>query len=343
MPRFFGAAGTKPAITAPTTSRFSPKSTMRRGYRSMRSHRPPRCVPQGADLIDVGCDPGGPWAGVAETVRALKDAGHRVSIDSLDPREIAPAVRARHELVLSVNSTNREAALDWGCRWFVVPDVPETLAGLDETVEFLATAGVRLPSTPSSSPSASASPAAGRYLTVRSLSRCRNDDGHRQPPELTDADSAASINVLLLEAAARNSASAASSPRGSSTGLAAACECDLGRRLAHYAVKHRSLPKHVEPEARDTRPRCSNSATNNSIACREIKDQNYRLFAEGGKLHIVGRAASHGHRRVRTFRALLSQGVTNVDANHAFYLGYELAKAATACLTLGKHYRQDQA
>ena len=30
------------------------------------------------------------------------------------------------------------------------------------------------------------------------------------------------------------------------------------------------------------------------------------------------------------------------DPAHAFYLGYELAKARTA-LTLGKHYRQDQA
>ena len=31
----------------------------------------------------------------------------------------------------------------------------------------------------------------------------------------------------------------------------------------------------------------------------------------------------------------------NLDAAHAFYLGYELAKARTA-LTLGKDYRQDQ-
>ena len=78
----------------------------------------------GADLIDVGCDPGGPWSGVGETVRALRDAGHRVSIDSLDPREIEPAVRAGAELVLSVNSSNREAAVDWGCEVVVVPDVP---------------------------------------------------------------------------------------------------------------------------------------------------------------------------------------------------------------------------
>jgi hypothetical protein len=31
-----------------------------------------------------------------------------------------------------------------------------------------------------------------------------------------------------------------------------------------------------------------------------------------------------------------------LDASHAFYLGYELAKAVTA-LTLGKSYTQDQA
>ena len=32
---------------------------------------------------------------------------------------------------------------------------------------------------------------------------------------------------------------------------------------------------------------------------------------------------------------------TNVDPSHAFYLGYELAKAAIALL-LGKEYRQDE-
>ncbi len=33
---------------------------------------------------------------------------------------------------------------------------------------------------------------------------------------------------------------------------------------------------------------------------------------------------------------------TSLDAAHAFYLGYEMAKAVTA-LTLGKNYVQDQA
>ena len=53
----------------------------------------------GADVIDLGCDPGACWAQVGECTRALREAGHRVSIDSLNPSEIDPAVRAGAELV----------------------------------------------------------------------------------------------------------------------------------------------------------------------------------------------------------------------------------------------------
>src|SRR4051812_14940009 len=41
-----------------------------------------RFAREGADRIDLGCVPGGPWAGVGDAVRALRDQGHRVSIDS---------------------------------------------------------------------------------------------------------------------------------------------------------------------------------------------------------------------------------------------------------------------
>ncbi|MGC4005286.1 MAG: hypothetical protein QM811_20065 [Pirellulales bacterium] len=39
---------------------------------------------------------------------------------------------------------------------------------------------------------------------------------------------------------------------------------------------------------------------------------------------------------------MLKAGPKNLDASHAFYLGYEMCKAATA-LTLHKHYEQDEA
>src|SRR5262245_20104805 len=91
----------------------------------------------GADLIDVGCDPGITWREVGDYVKALRDEGLRVSIDSFNPEEVAAAVKAGAELVLSVNSGNRAAAVDWGCEVVVVPDDFATLAGLDETIDFL--------------------------------------------------------------------------------------------------------------------------------------------------------------------------------------------------------------
>ncbi|MFM7072749.1 MAG: dihydropteroate synthase, partial [Planctomycetota bacterium] len=42
------------------------------------------------------------------------------------------------------------------------------------------------------------------------------------------------------------------------------------------------------------------------------------------------------------FEQLRATQPKNLDASHAFYLGYELAKATTA-LTLGKQYEQDEA
>ncbi|MEK6235487.1 MAG: DUF6513 domain-containing protein, partial [Planctomycetales bacterium] len=91
----------------------------------------------GADLIDVGCDPGSAWSGVGDAVRALREAGHRVSIDSYHPREIQAAAAAGAELVLSVNSTNREHASEWGIEVVAVPDDPHSLAGLQETLDVL--------------------------------------------------------------------------------------------------------------------------------------------------------------------------------------------------------------
>ena len=78
-----------------------------------------------------------------------------------------------------------------------------------------------------------------------------------------------------------------------------------------------------------------------------IKDPNYRIFAEDGELHVVS-ANLHlsDTDPYRLFDRLVggedqSQPPTNIDPAHAFYLGYELAKAATA-LTLSKQYTQDE-
>ena len=82
--------------------------------------------------------------------------------------EIEQAAKAGAELVLSVNSSNVERAVDWGCAVVAVPDVAETLAGLDDTVERLIRAGVAFRIDPIVEPIGFGfAHSLGRYLEVR--------------------------------------------------------------------------------------------------------------------------------------------------------------------------------
>jgi dihydropteroate synthase-like protein len=310
----------------------------------------------GADVIDVGCDPGEPWSAAGECVRALKEEGHRVSIDSLEPDEIEPAVRAGAELVLSVNSTNREAARDWGCEVVVIPDDFPTLGGLDETVELLAAAGVPLRIDPVIEPIGCGFAASlRRYLNVRS----RYPDaemlmGIGNLTELTDADSVG-INALLLGFCQEVGIRSVLTTQVINWAQTSVRECDLARRLVYYAVSQRIPPKHIEPRLvtlRDPKLVEFGEEQLDQLAAR-IKDTNYRLFAEAGKIHLVGAGLHLAERDpFLLFERLINPGFggaadrhqppMNVDASHAFYLGYEMAKAAIA-LTLGKQYCQDEA
>jgi dihydropteroate synthase-like protein len=300
----------------------------------------------GADVIDVGCDPGDPWTGVGEAIHALRDAGHRVSIDSMNPREIEPAIRAGAELVLSVNASNREAACDWGCEVVVVPDTPAGLIGLMETVAMLAEAGVRLRIDPVLEPIGFGFAASlERYFEVRR--RWPDAEmmmGIGNLTELTDVDSAG-VNVLLLAICEELGIRSVLTTQVIHWARSSVRECDLARRLVYHAIRHRILPKHVEPGLvmlRAGKPLAHGRETLDRLAA-EIKDHNYRVFAEDEKVHVVS-AGFHlaDSDPFALFEQLLTREPKNLDASHAFYLGYEMAKAVTA-LTLSKDYRQDEA
>lgn len=299
----------------------------------------------GADLIDLGCNPGETWPAVANYVRAMRDRGHRVSIDSFNAAEIEPAVRAGAELVLSVNCTNRRQALEWGCEVVVVPDTPGTLDGLPETIDMLAGGGVRFRIDPILEPIGFGFAASlGRYLEVRQLwPDVELMMGIGNLTELTDADSAG-INVLLLGFCQEVGVRSVLTTQVINWARSSVRECDLARRLVYHAVRQRTLPKHVEPRLvmlRDPRPLSLGTEALDRLA-KEIRDHNYRLFADGGLLHLV---SSNLHLSAadpfELFNLLQETSPKNLDAGHAFYLGYELAKATTA-LTLDKQYRQDE-
>jgi dihydropteroate synthase-like protein len=283
---------------------------------------------------------------VGEVVRALREAGLRVSIDSMNPRDIEPAVRAGAELVLSVNASNREAARDWGCEVVVVPDIPAGLVGLDETVAILAEAGVRLRIDPVLEPIGFGFAASlERYFEVRR----RYPDaemlmGIGNLTELTDVDSAG-VNVLLMAICEELGIRSVLTTQVIHWARSSVRECDLARRLVYHAIRHRMLAKHLEPKLvmlRGGKPLRYGPEELDRLAA-EIKDNNYRVFAEDGVVHLIS-AGMHvaDADPFAIFEQLLAREPRNLDLGHAFYLGYEMAKAATA-LTLGKDYRQDEA
>jgi dihydropteroate synthase-like protein len=298
----------------------------------------------GADVIDIGCDPGASWSEVGDAVTRLRDAGLRVSIDSFDRAEVEAAVKAGAELVLSVNTTNLDAARDWGCEVVAVPDVPATLAGLERTVNTLAGWGVPFRIDPVIEPIGFGFAASlGRFLEVRRrYPQAEMMMGVGNLTELTDADSAG-INVVLLGFCQELGIRSVLTTQVINWCRSCVRELALARRLVHYAVTQRVLPKHLEPDLvllRDPRVQEHGEATLAELAAR-VTDPNFRLFAERGMIHVInGQMHLRGDDPFALFEQMQSR--EEIDASHAFYLGYEMAKAVTA-LTLGKNYVQDQA
>ena len=120
-------------------------------------------------------------------------------------------------------------------------------------------------------------------------------------------------------------------------------EFDLARRLMHHAVTEKTLPKHVDAGLTVLREGKLKEQGDETLArlAADVKDRNYRLFAERGELHVINADIYvRGTDPFDLFDKMLAAD-PKLDQSHAFYLGYELAKAVTA-LTLGKNYTQDQ-
>lgn len=295
----------------------------------------------GADVIDIGCDPGSTWNGVGDAVRRLRDEGFRVAVDSFDPREIRAAATAGAELVLSVHGKNIEVARDLGCEVVAIPDDPRTLGGLDETLARLEEWKVPHRIDPIIEPLGFGFAASlGRYIDVRRRYPGRPMMmGIGNITELLDADSLG-VNVVLTGFCAELGIDSVLTTQVIPWARSSVREIDLARRLLHHAVTRKVLPKHVERDLlclRDPEILEHGQEALDQMA-RKITDPNYRIFAERGELHVMNR---DGYLRGRDpFELFDALGVD--DGSHAFYLGYEMAKAVVA-LRLGKQYHQDRA
>ena len=298
----------------------------------------------GADVIDLGCDPGSTWGDVGAAVAMLRSEGLRVSLDSFNVRESAEAARAGAELILSVNHSNRDAARDWGCEVVAVPDVPADLQGLDETLEVLDRDKVAHRIDPVLEPIGFGfAQSLGRYLEARrKYPQAEMMMGVGNLTELTDVDSAG-VNVLLLGFCQELGIRSVLTTEVINWCRGSIRELDLARRLVWFACNRQVLPKKLERGLhllRDMKRKAYGDAYFKELAeC--ITDRNFRLFADNGTLHVInGQMHLQGTDPFALFAEMHRRSA--IDPDHAFYLGFEMAKALTA-LTLDKNYVQDQA
>ncbi len=299
----------------------------------------------GADVIDLGTVPGQTWQRAGEVTRRLRAEGFRVSIDSFDRKEVETAVEAGAEVVLSVNGSN----IDWASRLpaelVVIPDDPRRLETLDASIERLAAEGARFRIDPILEPvGAGFAASLKRYFDVR-----RNYPdrpilmGVGNLTELTEVDSAG-INVLLAAICQELRIESVLTTQVANWCRSAIAELDLARRIVQMSVQRGVPPKSLDDRLlmlRDRKVPEMTRAELEHLAAR-LRDPNFRIFVAGGEIHLMNR---HGYWHGTDPFALFEQAAQDnppLDASHAFYLGYELAKARTA-LTLGKRYVQDEA
>ena len=300
----------------------------------------------GADMIDFGCDPTTRCLTIGDSIASLIDQGLQVSVDTFDTHEAAEAVRSGASLVLSVNSINRSFAVDWGAEVIAIPDAPGDEKSLRETVDFLEKKCVPFRIDPILEPIGTGlMRSLMRYASVReTYPDAEMMMGIGNLTELSDVDSAG-VNLLLLGLCQELGVRSVLTTQVINWARTSVAECDIGRRLTHYAVKHSVPPKRLSDELvmlRDPKLRSYPDDELEQLA-GSIKDNNYRLFAQSEQIHLLS-AGLHLQDAdpFALFDRLLGEEISdNVDAGHAFYLGYEMAKAKIA-LMLGKQYEQDR-
>lgn len=294
----------------------------------------------GADVVDIGCQPDVPFPHLEDVVGALKALRLKVSVDSGDVAELARAAKAGADYVLSLDETSLDAIAGTACVPILVPKPHGDLASLIRAIDLAREKGIPHIADPILDPiHFGFTVSIERYAELR---RLRPDVeilmGTGNLTELTDADSLGVTAALLgiaSELRIQNVLIVQVSPHTRRT----VEEHDALRRVMFRAREDQSLPKGYGGgvlSLHDLKPFVASSAEIEKWA-REVRDLNFRIEANEDGIHVYNREGHH----VATdpFDLFPKLGV-EADGSHAFYLGYELAKAEIA-RALGKRYAQD--
>lgn len=295
---------------------------------------------KGADVIDIGCQPDVPFPHLEEVVKALKARRLKVSVDSGDVAELRRAAHAGADFVLSLDETTLDIVAGTACVPILVPKPHGDLTSLIRAIDKATAMGQPHIADPILDPIHF-----GFTVSIERYAELRRQRpgveilmGTGNLTELTDADSQGVTAVMLgiaSELKIQNVLIVQVSPHTRRT----IEEHDAARRLMFRAREDQSLPKGLGGRLLSLHDLKPYPATGAEIArwAADVRDPNYRIEVAEDGIHIYNR---DGHHIARDPFDLYPKLAVESDGSHAFYLGYELAKAEIA-LALAKRYAQD--
>ena len=341
LPRFFGLEGKAPDLSEYDVRIFAEIVDAPNLTPQAILQRAEAYAADGADVIDLGCLPATPFPHLAESVAALKAAGYRVSVDSMQDDELLAGGRAGADYLLSLHEENLWIADEVASTPVLIPARPGDLASLQRAMGQLDERRRAYIADPILDPiHFGFTDSIVRYHRLREQHpEAEIMMGVGNITELTEADTTG-INAIMMgmisELRITNILTTQVSPHCRS----AVREADRARRIMHWARRENSLPKQIDgglTAVHELKPFPYSFAQVRELAAA-IRDPNYRIQVSSEGVHLFNRDGLATHDDPFDFYPAL--GVEN-DGGHAFYLGVELARAQIA-RQLGKRYVQDQ-
>jgi dihydropteroate synthase len=295
----------------------------------------------GADVIDLGCLPDTPFPHLAESVRTLKGAGFRVSVDSLERDDLLAAGRAGADFLLSLKAESIDIVDQVDSTPVLIPSEPGDLDSLLHAIELMRERGRPFLADPILEPiQFGFTRSLLRYQRLREL----EPDapilmGTGNVTELTDSDSSGTTAVLL-GVAVELKLNAILTTQVSPHCRRAVREADWARRMMYAARESQSLPRDLTDALLTVHARKPFPYSSDEIAqvASEVRDPNFRIQVGDRGVHVFNR---EGLSVATDPYELYSRLGVEDDGAHAFYLGVELARAQIAW-QLGKRYAQDE-
>ncbi|MFZ2651962.1 MAG: DUF6513 domain-containing protein [Burkholderiaceae bacterium] len=341
LPRFFDRAAKPIDLSSYAVAIFAEIVDAPRLNVAQIVERARELARDGADVIDLGCLPETPFPHLEDSVRALQGEGLRVSVDSVDARELLRGGRAGAHYLLSLTLDTLWVADEVASTPVLIPRTPADEASLHAAIEAMQSRGRSFLADPILDPIPFGLTAAiVRYHALRMrYAQVQIMMGIGNLTELTEADTSG-INALLLGIAAELNVAAVLTTQVSGHTRRAVREADWARRIMHAAAQQRALPKGMSDALMTVHAKHPFPDTPDEIAAiaAEVRDPNFRVQVSSAGIHAYNR---DGLRIGQDAFELWPQLQLEHDAAHAFYMGVELAKAEIAW-RLGKRYVQDQ-